>query len=98
MDLKKAYYYIICLAALLVLSWGIVDFSGASIGLIVNRNPSVASEQSPPPSSDKESDAYLDSYYQKKMYYDRLWDSLARIVVAGVVFAYCRVKVNRLEK
>jgi len=51
--------------------------------------------QALPPSPD--GDQSLDVYYQKKMLYDRLSDSLARIVIAGLVFAYCRNKVNQLE-
>ena len=96
MDLKKAYYYIICLAALFVLAWGIVDLTGAAAGLITNRVPSASLEQSTQSPSEKESEPYLEAYYQKKMLYDRLWDSLARIVVAGVIFSYSRIKVDRV--
>jgi hypothetical protein len=95
MDLKKAYYYIICLVALFVFFWGIVDLSGSVIGLSTARPLGASLEQAAPPAS--ESDQSLDVYYQKKMLYDRLSDSLARIVIAGLVFAYCRNKVNQLE-
>lgn len=88
MDLKKTYYYIICLAAAFILAWGIVDLSSATAGLIT-RPPA-------PSSPDKESEPYLEAYYQKKMLYDRLWDSLARIIVAGGVFFYSRSKVDRV--
>jgi hypothetical protein len=74
MDLKKAYYYIICLAALFVFAWGIVDLSSATIGLVANRASSVSLGQSAPLPSDKESEPYLEMYYQKKMLYDRLWE------------------------
>ncbi|OGB89003.1 hypothetical protein A2625_04680 [candidate division WOR-1 bacterium RIFCSPHIGHO2_01_FULL_53_15] len=92
MDLKKAYYYIICLASLFVLFWGLVDLSGAAVGLAMAR-PSI--EQPAPPSP--EGDQSLDLYYQKKILYDRLSDGLARIVIAGLVFAYSRGRVNKLE-
>ena len=98
MDLKKAYYYIVCLASLFVLMWGVVDLTSAVIGLASARLPSAALEQLSPPYSEKESESSLDTYYQKKMLYDRLADSLARIVISGLVFAYSRTRVNRLEK
>jgi hypothetical protein len=97
MDLKKAYYYIICLTALFVLAWGVVDLASAATGLIMSRS-SVSLEQSAPAATEKEGEPYLEMYYQKKMLYDRLWDSLARIVIAGAIFTYSRIKVNRLEK
>jgi len=96
MDLKKAYYYVICLAALFILAWGVVDLANAASGLLMNRSSSAQLEQQIP--SEKEGEPYLEMYYQKKMLYDRLWDSVARIVVAGAVFAYSRIKVSRLEK
>ena len=97
MDLKKAYYYIICLAALLVLAWGVVDLSGSAIGLAVNRS-STSLEQSSAVVPEKEGEPYLEMFYQKKMLYDRLWDSLVRVVISSVVFAYARVQAARLEK
>ncbi len=96
MDLKKAYYYIICLAALFIFAWGMVDLASAASGLAMNRSSSVQLEQEAV--SEKASEPYLEMYYQKKMLYDRLWDSVARIVVAGAIFAYSRIKVNLLEK
>lgn len=98
MDLKKAYYYIICLAALFVLAWGVVDLASATTGLVMNRSSSVSLEQPGPAAPEKQSDTYLEMYYQKRMLYDRLWDSLARIVIAGAIFTYSRIKVSRLEK
>jgi hypothetical protein len=96
MDLKKAYYYVICLAALFILAWGVVDLTSTASGLLMNRSSSAQLEQEVP--SEKAGEPFLEIYYQKKMLYDRLWDSLARIVVAGAIFAYSRIKVSRLEK
>jgi hypothetical protein len=90
MDPKKVYYYIICLVALLVLFWGAVDLTSSLIGLAGAR-PTLAP-------SIGEGDQSMDLYYQKKMLYDRLSDSLARIIIAGLVFGYSRIKINRLEK
>jgi hypothetical protein len=97
MAYKKIYYYLICLIALFVLFWGVVDLSGAAVGLTMVKGPSLSLDQSGPMGSDKASEQYLDWYYQKKMLYDRLSDSLARIIVAGLVFGYSRIKVNELE-
>lgn len=99
MDLKKAYYYIICLAAIFSLFWGGVDLASSAIGLTGIRASSLgASAPFPAAAVDSQSDQLMDTYYQKKMLFDRLTDSLARLVIAGAVFAYCRRKVDRLEK
>jgi hypothetical protein len=96
MDLKKIYYYIICLVALFVLFWGLVDLAGAVAGLSTARlSPSI--EQPIPGASETPAEQSLDMYYQRKMFGDRLVDSLARIIIAGAVFAYSRIKVGRLE-
>jgi len=94
MDLKKAYYYVICLVALFVLFWGVVDLSGSIVGLSTARPVGASLGQGMPAAP--ESDQSLDIYYQKKMLYDRLSDSLARIVIAGLVFYYSRRKVDQL--
>ncbi|MBN3033123.1 MAG: hypothetical protein JW873_03415 [Candidatus Saganbacteria bacterium] len=95
MNLQRAYYYIICLVALFVLFWGLVDLSGATVGLVMTRGTAFSVNQPAAPFADNEQS--LDVYYQKKMLYDRLSDSLARIIFAGLVFAYCRGKVTKLE-
>ena len=89
MDLKRIYYYIISLAALFVLFWGLVDFSSASAGLLTARIPPAFSA-----APDKDSEPALDIYYQKKMLGDKLVDSLARIIVSGLVFVYCRRRAD----
>ncbi|MDD4178808.1 MAG: hypothetical protein PHH14_02005 [Candidatus Margulisbacteria bacterium] len=93
MNLKKAYYYIICLSALLILFWGVVDLSGAAVGQLISRGQAVSIDQ---PNASP-GDQSLDAYYQKKIFNDRLSDSLARIIVAGLVFGYCRKQVDKLE-
>ena len=98
MDLKKAYYYIICLAAILIFSWGLVDLAGSAAGLVANRTAAVAIAPLSVEQPLKESEPYLDLYYQKRALYDRLWDSLARLVVAGAIFTYSRRKVEKNEK
>lgn len=97
MDLKKAYYYIICLVSLFVLLWGAVDLTSATVGLAMNSGSTVSLERSASAPMDPGGEPMMDMFYQKKMLYDRLWDSLARVVVAGLIFGYSRVKVSQLE-
>jgi hypothetical protein len=93
MDIKKAYYYLICLGALFFLFWGLVDLSSSAFGLSLAKGAGVTAGQAPVLA---DNDPSLDVYYQKKMLYDRLSDSLARVVIAGLVFAYCRTKAEKL--
>ena len=95
MDIKKAYYYLICLGALFFLFWGLVDLTGSTVGLSLAKGSGISADQSGPPVT-ADNEQSLDVYYQKKMLYDRLSDSLARIVISGLVFAYCRAKADKL--
>lgn len=101
LDIKRIYYYVICSMAFFVLLWGTVDFVSSSFGLIrMPSSPTISAEgttENSPMSVDK-GDQYFDSYYQNKMLADRLWDSLARIIVGGAIFVYCRKTVDKLEK
>jgi hypothetical protein len=100
LDLKKVYYYAICIMAFFVLMWGTVDLVSSSAGLL-NIGATAASLVCPPGESgvpSEKGEQLFDSYYQKKMLMDRFWDSLARMLVSGIIFAYCRVTVNKLEK
>jgi len=96
LDIKKLYYYVICVIALFVLLWGVVDLTSSSVSLVGLRNAAVSSADAP--LSPDKGDQMFDAYYQKKMMQDRLWDSLARILVSGVVFAYFRMTANKLDK
>ena len=100
LDLKKLYYYVICVMAFFVLMWGTVDLASSSVGLINIRGATSAftapTEEVPSPA--EKGDQFFDAYYQRRMLYDRLWDSHSRIVIAGMIFAYCRYTVNKLEK
>jgi hypothetical protein len=96
MDLKKVYYYLICLFAIFVFFWGVVDFANAALGLSASKGSSPL-EQAPTLSTDGANEQSLDVYYQRKMLYDRFSDSLIRIIVSGLVFTYSRIKLNKLE-
>ena len=87
---KTIYYYVLCVMAFFVLLWGMIDFAGASIGLVNSRT--LSTNYSLAPSSEQVSpvdkgDQFFDAYYQKRMLLDRFWDSLVRLVVAGAIIA-----------
>lgn len=79
LDINKLYYYCICLIAAFVLLWGAIDFVSAGVSYIVPAAPS-------PDQSNEE-------FYQKRVAQDRIFDAIARIVISGAVFVYCRKKV-----
>lgn len=99
LDLKKVYYYVICVMAFFILMWGVVDLASTSAGLFIIKDNSLSydapAEEGLSP-ADK-GDQFFDAYYQRKMLHDRFWDSLARIIVSGLIFAYFRITVNKLE-
>jgi hypothetical protein len=99
-DLKSLYYYTLCLISFFVLMWGAVDAASASAGLLNIRGTDAGYSVSgtEPPAMPEKGDQFFDAYYQSKMLTDRLWDSLARIIIAGSIFAYSRYTVNRLEQ
>ena len=100
LDLKRVYYYTICLMTFFVLMWGTVDLVSSTVGILNIRGVPLSltepSEEAPLPA--EKGEQFFDAYYQKKMLYDRFWDSLARIIVSGIIFSYCRIKVGSLEK
>ncbi len=83
LDLNKAYYYIICLIAFFVLLWGTIDLASAGLSYVSTGTIGAAI-----------SDQNSENYYQKSAARDRIFDSLARIAVSGIVFLYCRKKAN----
>lgn len=101
LDHKKTYYYVICVMAFFVLMWGAIDLTSSSIGL-VSVNPSSPALTAPdegagevvPP---EKGDQIFDAYYQKKMLQDRFFDSLARLIISGAIFVFCRRKIDRLD-
>ncbi len=82
-DLKKAYYYIISLITFFVLLWGTVDFVAASTSYFsTNYLGAIPQEQG------------MDDFYQKRVTQERLFDSLSRILVSGIIFIYARKKAS----
>ena len=87
LDLNKAYYYIICLMAAFIFLWGTIDLVSSSASY-------VSAQVAPAISSDKIPDEGMENFYQKKVAQDRFLDSLSRMLISGIVFAYCRKKVS----
>jgi hypothetical protein len=98
-DMKKIYYYLICIMAFFVLMWGVVDLASTAMGLYSIREAPTTLSPSAEESllSPEKGDQYFDSYYQRRMLNDRLWDSLARILISGIVFVYFRYSASKLE-
>jgi len=87
LDLNKIYYYIICLFAAYTLFWGAIDLVSAGASYIsAQTSISMSSERIP--------DEGTETFYQKKVAQDRLFDSIARIIISGAVFIYCRKKIS----
>ena len=100
LDHQKIYYYVICVMAFFVLMWGAIDLASSSIGLISLRSSAtseVAAEETTRSVEVDKAEQDFDSYYQTKMLADRFWDSLARVLIAGTIFGYCRLKVAKME-
>ena len=100
LDLKRVYYYVICTMAFFVLMWGVVDLASSSIGIYNLRDAkqTISAPAGEVPMTTEKGEQFFDTYYQSKMLQDRFWDSLARILVSGIIFSYCRFTVNKLEK
>lgn len=101
--IKKIYYYVICAVTLCVLMWGLVDTVSAVLSVSLFKSPSVSmdAQGGPQPSGggDKAaaSEPFFDEYYQSRMAFDRIGDSVARILVAAALFAYAGYRVRELE-
>lgn len=97
----KPYYYIICLITLIVLMWGMIDTVSA-IGS-VTLGPALFPGISEVPSTEsgdvvgRDSGVPFENYYNKRLTFDRLLDSISRILVSGIIYAYARYRITKLE-
>ncbi len=103
---KKVYYYVICGVTLFVLMWGAVDVVSSILSITIFKGPSVSMDipggpQSSGIASEGKGGAadqpMFDEYYQSRMIFDRMGDSIARILVAGVLFMYAGSRIRELE-
>lgn len=101
---KKIYYYVICALTLFVLMWGTVDVISSVLSITLFKPPSISLEMS---SGQKGStigaegkgmaEPFFEEYYQSRMTFDRIGDSLARILVAGGLFLYASFRIKEIE-
>ncbi len=101
--IKKSYYYVICAITLFVLMWGAIDVVSSIVSYVVFRPPEIAIDSPTAPGSLPSEakgaiEPFIDEYYQSKMIFDRLGDSIARILVSGAIFAYFSFRLKELEK
>lgn len=100
---NKIYYYVICTLAFFVLMWGVIDLTSSTLNLFI-LNP-VASQPEMMPGDGMSSDEMggtikapmVEDYYQRRMMMDRFGDSLARVLISGIIFAYARFRIYKLE-
>ena len=102
LTIKKVYYYIVCVITLLVLMWGTVDIISSVLSLTLFKPPSLGLDvPSGPQGGGSESQGAsgpsFDEYYQSRMSLDKIGDSIARILVAGAIFAYSGMRIRELE-
>lgn len=99
---KKIYYYVICVVTLFVLMWGTVDVISSVLSITIFKPPSISLEAPGGPQSAAEgkggvAEPSFDEYYQGRMAFDRIGDSIARILVAGIIFTYAGYRIRELE-
>ena len=102
LTVKKVYYYVVCAVTLFVLMWGTVDVISSMLSMTIFKSPSVSLEAPSGPQSGAEgkggaAEPFFDEYYQGRMAFDRIGDSVARIIVSAVLFAYAGARVKELE-
>lgn len=102
LTIKKIYYYVICGVTLFVLMWGTVDIISSILSISIFKGPSISLEnpEAQPTSGGKGGTAdqpFFDEYYQSRMMFDRMGDSVARLLVAGALFIYAGNRIRELE-
>ena len=99
---KKTYYYVICVVTLLVLMWGTVDVISSMLSITIFKAPSISLEEPSAPSGGRGGEKgtpepFFEEYYQSRMIFDRIGDSIARILVSGALFLYSSYRIRELE-
>ncbi|KAF0134921.1 MAG: hypothetical protein FD145_302 [Candidatus Saganbacteria bacterium] len=89
MEYKKIYYYIISLITFFILLWGAIDFVSASINLTTGKFMAL---------QEKSSEPAMDEYYQQRVAQDRMFDSLARMLISGSIFLYSKYRLSKIER
>ncbi len=93
LNIKLLYYYVISSIVFVILLWGVLDFTSTTGSLLLNRQDAAI----------KNNDASgpelnLGDAYQKKFLYDRIIDSLMRIIIPGSIFFFCQRQIKSIEE
>lgn len=100
--MKKIYYYLICLFAVFILMWGTIDIVSGVLSLTFVSSSVPSYEPSPEtggaPAESDLAPPMIEGFYQRQMILDRIGDSMARIVVAGLVLAFGMWRIKLIEK
>jgi len=97
---KKVYYYFVCMITLFVLMLGTIDIVSSVISYAVFKPPDIAMESPTTPKGMPDtqgSEPFIDDYYRSKMLFDRMGDSMARLLVSGLIFAYFSFRLKEME-
>ena len=84
--------------------WGMIDVVSSTVSYVVFKPPEITmgSPTAPKDSLSSETkgaiEPFIDEYYQRRMIFDRLGDSIARILVSGIIFAYFSYRLRALER
>lgn len=95
---KRIAYYVVALAALFFLCWSAADILSAGANLYLLRTSTIAMPRTGPDSANESlapDGNYPDIYRQ--MVIDRVVDSGARLLVAGVVFFMTKRRLRELK-
>jgi hypothetical protein len=82
--------------------WGTVDIISSILSISIFKGPSISLETPEGPQSASggkggSSEPFFDEYYQSRMMFDRMGDSVARLLVAGALFIYAGNRIRELE-
>ncbi|MCX5750463.1 MAG: hypothetical protein NT099_02140 [Candidatus Saganbacteria bacterium] len=98
--LNKIYLYVLAILTFFVCMWGAIDTLSSGIGLVLaqpNSQPALSQANNLDAAS-QAVDSSLEGNYQKRMFFERITDSLARFIIGGALFAFFTLKINKLKE
>ena len=96
---KKIYFYALAIIVFFIMIWGAVDTVSAGLGLVLVEPAGIeANLQEEVMINPAEGEVSIEALYQKRMFLERIADSLARLIVGGAAFAFLNFKINQEEK
>ena len=98
---KKIYIYVLAVIAFFILLWGAIDTVSAGLGLALIRPQTSAASigiEEGVIGAATEGEVSIEALYQRRMFFERIADSLARLAVGGGVFIFLSFKIKKEEK